>query len=268
MDLDANNRLVWRSRRVIEEYVGVTGWVDRGEEAAVASAAGKNGGRSVLDLGVGVGRTVPLMQSVASTYIGLDYSPEMVEASRHNHADADIRLGDARDLHEFEDGRFGLVTFSYNALDVLGRADRRLALHEMARVLAPDGRVVLSSLNLHGATYGRRPWQIWKLQGPIRHPLLRSLLSFPRYAGKYVRGVRNWSRTRGLSQVHEGWAIGPLSAHEFLLAVHFTSLSQARVDVAEADLQVEAIYGNDGEAIDPRSDDSDADFFHLVLAHR
>ncbi|HUN43594.1 MAG TPA: class I SAM-dependent methyltransferase [Acetobacteraceae bacterium] len=73
-------------------------------------------GAPILDIGVGGGRTTPLMRAISTNYCGIDYIPEMVAIARRRFPDADFRVMDAREM-DFHNGRFALTTFSYNGID-------------------------------------------------------------------------------------------------------------------------------------------------------
>jgi len=64
-----------------------------------------------------------------------------------------VLSGDARRL-PFPDGTFDVVLSSIVLHNVAGEDDRRRAVREIVRVLAPGGRVVLVDL-AHTATYAR-----------------------------------------------------------------------------------------------------------------
>jgi SAM-dependent methyltransferase len=113
-------------------------------------------GVRVLDLGVGAGRTTPWLRARASTYVGIDYAPGMVEAARRLHPDADLRVGDASDLAAFPDDAFEVVVFSYNGIDYLDDAGRGRVLDEVRRVLVPGGTYLFSTHNAR-AVIGRLP---------------------------------------------------------------------------------------------------------------
>ena len=105
-------------------------------------------GATVLDLGVGGGRTVGPLSKIASCYIGLDYSEGMVEVCRARYPQLEFHHGDATDLSRFEDKHFDAVVFSANGVDYI-RTDegRAKCLREIARVLKPGGVFVVSSHN-------------------------------------------------------------------------------------------------------------------------
>lgn len=102
----------------------------------------------ILDLGVGGGRTSPYLSGRASKYVGVDYSPEMVEACRKRYPDMEFRCHDATDLSGHEDARFDVVVFSFNGIDHLYPDGARLrCLGEVERVLAAGGRFIFSMHN-------------------------------------------------------------------------------------------------------------------------
>lgn len=109
---------------------------------------------SLLDLGVGGGRTTHELAARCQRYVGADYAAPMVAACRTRFADLivqrDVRfeVADARAM-PFEDGAFDIVFFSFNGIDLVGQAARDQALAECRRVLRPGGWFVYSSHNLN-----------------------------------------------------------------------------------------------------------------------
>ena len=105
-------------------------------------------GMSVLDLGVGGGRTTPYLSRVASRYVGVDYSETMIHACRRKFPNLSFFLADAADLSALENASFDAVVFSYNGLDSVVPDQKRLrCLRECRRVLRADGVLVFSSHN-------------------------------------------------------------------------------------------------------------------------
>lgn len=103
-------------------------------------------GARLLDLGVGAGRTSgPLSAKVGpGRYVGLDYAAGMVAAATQRKPTLPFVQGDASTL-PFRDAAFDVVVFSFNGLDCIHPAERRReAIAEIARVLAPGGRAIVS----------------------------------------------------------------------------------------------------------------------------
>jgi SAM-dependent methyltransferase len=250
----------WGDADVVTQFA-TDGYTDAGEAAALALLDGWAQG-AVLDIGVGGGRTAGLLGPGARSYLGLDLSAEMVALARRRFPDTDLRIGDARDLGTLPDRHFDLVYFSYNGLDALDHADRAVALAEMARVVASEGRVLFSSLNLDGVSFDERPW---RLAGGLLSPRTRFHLGFAaRHPGSVVRAVHNFRRTRHESEDGLGWGRRPLRAHEFRFVVHFATVEETVSEVRAAGLEVVAAYADDGTPVDPAAAHTSADYVHFV----
>jgi SAM-dependent methyltransferase len=103
---------------------------------------------SILDLGVGGGRTTPTLSRIASYYVGVDYSEAMVQTCRRKFPDLRFEVLDAADLSGFADSSFDAVVFSYNGLDNLAPDSKRHdCLRECYRVLRDEGILIFSSHN-------------------------------------------------------------------------------------------------------------------------
>ncbi len=254
----------WGAADVVVHY-STAGHSDAGERAALADVEPWSR-RRVLDLGVGGGRTTGLLAPRAASYLGLDVAPEMLAVARGRFPAADLRVGDVRDLGDLPDGGFDLVVFSLNGLDALDRSGRAAALAEMARVVADDGRVLFSTLNVDGVSFDERPW---RSAGGLRSSRGRDHLRHAaRHPGSVVRAVRNFRRTRHQAEDGEGWARRALRAHEFRFVVHFATLAEAVAGARAAGMEVVAGYADDGRPVDVRAGVTSADYVHLVCRPR
>jgi SAM-dependent methyltransferase len=120
------------------------------ERSIIDEVAPTPADRTILDLGVGAGRTSRHLVGRGRLYVGVDVSEAMIRGCRSALPDAPARflVGDARRL-PFPDATFDLVLFSFNGLDTVGgAADRTAALREMARTCVPGGSVCFSSQTL------------------------------------------------------------------------------------------------------------------------
>src|ERR1019366_4837129 len=77
--MDLINRRAWSDRATVQSFRHREGWTDPGESAAVEHVRADAANQPILDLGVGAGRTVPLLLSISRNYVGLDYTPELVD---------------------------------------------------------------------------------------------------------------------------------------------------------------------------------------------
>lgn len=148
-----HNAALFESAALVDSYHPLSGL--HPSERALADRWLPSAGR-MLDLGVGSGRTYPELRARSCDYVGVDYSPAMIEAARANFPDGRFVVADAADLSLFESASFDSVVFSYNGLDYLYPERRReRALAEIRRVLRPGGVLVLSGHNARAVV--RRP---------------------------------------------------------------------------------------------------------------
>src|SRR5690606_23749826 len=136
-------------------------------------------GAKVLDVCCGTGQiTRALAQKVGPQgfVVGLDLSPSMLKIAAKNLRDLDnpqrvqLLVGNAMDL-PFPDNSFDRVVIGYG---LRNGADMRRALHELYRVLQPEGRAV--SLEL-GNPRHRLLNKLYALYSAISPPLVGLLIT-------------------------------------------------------------------------------------------
>jgi ubiquinone/menaquinone biosynthesis C-methylase UbiE len=113
----------------------------------------------ILDLGIGAGRTTKFLLQISRNYTGIDYVPKFVDQASERFPDADLLVGDARDLSRFSDNTFDFVLFSYNGLGCVSHEDRLKALSEIHRVLKKDGYFMFSAHNREYRYFKKLPWR-------------------------------------------------------------------------------------------------------------
>jgi O-antigen biosynthesis protein len=101
-------------------------------------------GRDVLDLASGEGFGAALLAESARSVMGIDIDERSVEHARLNYAldNLQFRIGDARELSQFEPGSFGAVV-AFELIEHMAEHDRLLG--EIDRVLDSDGLLIISS---------------------------------------------------------------------------------------------------------------------------
>ena len=240
-DMDAVNRQAWQQPDTVHVYRKLQGHTDPGEQAAIDYVAGEARSRPLLDIGVGGGRTTPLLQAISTNYVGIDYTEAMVQVCRHQHPDTRIEHMDARDLSAFADGQFALAMFSFNGIDAIDYADRHTVLREVHRVLQDGGRFLFSAHNRNGPGHGEVPrlslefsWNPLKL-GWRGLKLARSL----------GPSWRNHSRNRKLGETHEAWSIQNCSAHDFSIVVMYTTLTEQVRQLQDTGFTVEQVLSSE-----------------------
>jgi len=264
---DRVNRTTWSTRPALDGFGAAEGFTDDGERAAFWRIADESRNQPVLDIGVGGGRTTSVLRSLSSDYVAIDYMPEMVARCRRRFPFVDVQVGDARDLSRFADDTFHLVVFSYCGIDAVNHEDRPRILSEARRVLRPNGVFWFSTLNKEGEGPRHRPWM------PILRRGNRSAL---RYAFETLvqtmrmpRNVFNYFRSRGLWREGDGWSVSPMSAHDYGLVVHYTSLAHQLTELERAGFKRDPEVFDDfeGKRVSAGKDRQEAFSFN-ILARR
>ena len=111
-------------------------------------AADIGSGMRVLDVGSGPGYVAADAAARAAIAVGVDVAPAMVALARTLHPQVEFVHGNAEDL-PFTDDSFDAVIANF-AIPHLGRPDRAVA--QFARVLAPGGRMALSTWDVPAAS--------------------------------------------------------------------------------------------------------------------
>ena len=166
---------------------------ERVEERAVFDLAGPLDGRRVLDVGTGDG-TYAIAAALRGAHVtGIDADTAMLAAARtRGHAagvDVVLRDGRAESL-PFHDATFDVV-FAVTVLCFV--QDTRAAVREIARVLAPGGRLVLGELGRFSVWAAERRVRGWLGADTWRRARFWSrheLAELVRDAGLVVRRVR------------------------------------------------------------------------------
>lgn len=129
---------------------------EKAVEAAVERAAGRRRRRRLIDLGTGTGRMLTLLAPLAESAVGIDLSQQMLNLARANVAEAglahvELRHGDIFSTR-LPSGEADLVIV-HQVLHYLGEPGAALA--EAARLVAPDGRLLVVDFAPHGLEFLR-----------------------------------------------------------------------------------------------------------------
>jgi SAM-dependent methyltransferase len=105
-------------------------------------------GRRVLDAACGEGYGATLLAATASTVVGIDIEPQVVAAAQKRYANAaNLRFEAAAvTTLPLPDASVDAVV-SFETIEHVGADDQRRMLDEFARVLAPEGLLIMSSPN-------------------------------------------------------------------------------------------------------------------------
>ncbi len=168
------------------------------EGPAMRQRFGPLQGRRALDLGCGTGRHTAALVAAGAHVVALDFTPEMIDRGRRrpplDQATRDVlwvRHALPRSL-PFRDNLFALAVLGLVAEHLVDAA-LAAAMKEVARVLAPEGRCVLSALHPDRTAEGQRARFIDPATGlrrPIRtyHRTINDYHSIAAAAGMTLTG--------------------------------------------------------------------------------
>lgn len=260
--MDRINREAWRAQESVEWFRTLEGWTDAGERVATERIAAEVKGQPILDLGVGAGRTVPLLLAISQDYTAIDYTPELVAACKKKYPELRILSGDARDLSAFADQSFALLVFSFNGIDAVNPEDRMKVLREAHRVLRAGGILLFSAHNQRGPGHGEG----FKLGVYLTRNPFKLALRILRALVKSVRTISNYRRYSRLNQRADGYSIMNAAAHNHGIVIHYITIEKQREQLAAAGFCPDPdIYGDlDGRLISSGDDTSRYMWFHFI----
>lgn len=95
---------------------------------------------TILDAGCGTGRVAKELARVGNYVVGLDISATMLAKARRSAPHLSWRLGDLSCVRL--ERRFDAIVLAGNVMTFLRKGTEQAALHNLARHLAPDGRLL------------------------------------------------------------------------------------------------------------------------------
>jgi SAM-dependent methyltransferase len=256
--IDAINLRTMRSASVVSHY-GRPDTLLPHERASLDAVIDEVRGGSVLDIGVGAGRTVKALTEVSPDYLGIDYSPEMVAACRARYPEVRFEHADARRLAGIADESVTLAVFSCNGISMVGHEDRLSIMREVHRVLKPGGVFLFTTYNRNSpeATAGFRFPEVQLSLNPAR-----SLVRLGRFAKDTA--VSLYQRRKHVGhEIHTSrFAVLNDACHNHGVMLYYITLAQQRRQLAEAGFQAEAVaFDSTGRLIE---DDTTLDSMALV----
>ncbi|MBN9363134.1 MULTISPECIES: class I SAM-dependent methyltransferase [unclassified Devosia] len=160
--MESNQAVYYRSR-IVQKYADEAAHGLTIPEEFCLDLVPQSSRGSVLDIGIGGGRTTEALAGKFERYVGVDYSAAMIDAASKLHPDRDLRVMDAREL-QFGNDEFDCVVFSFNGIDSVGSYDdRHKIFREVSRVLKPGGYFIYSTKNI-------RYWKMPEWKDKFWHP--------------------------------------------------------------------------------------------------
>ncbi|MCU0566778.1 MAG: class I SAM-dependent methyltransferase [Oculatellaceae cyanobacterium Prado106] len=159
------NRQVYQARSIVQHYSQLR-QLQPAEQTILDLFRSEWSKITLLDIGVGGGRTTQHFSGLVQAYMGIDYAPEMIAACQERFPLADssdssgssgssnpskvFQVMDARQMQQFPDHAFDFILFSFNGIDALCHGDRQQVFQEVSRIGKPGGYFFFSSHNLQG----------------------------------------------------------------------------------------------------------------------
>jgi SAM-dependent methyltransferase len=228
--------------------------LQRPEQVLLRRLGGRWADLSVLDLGVGAGRTAYTFAPIAGRYVGVDYSPRMVELSRELIGeDESIRflVGDAREIADVLGERFDVVLFSFNGIDSVSHGDRLRILEQVRRACRDEGYFFFSSHSLRSLPFSVDPPRF------VPHRPLRSLYRSLRSLPLEIRTRKlNASVNRDVIE-QRGWTLLRDGAHGFDLELYYVTPGYQVRQLADAGFGHVEVLDARGRTVDARDPGAD-----------
>jgi SAM-dependent methyltransferase len=145
------NKKTYSTKKVVQYYSKYE-TLQKPEETILNLLKGRLKQMHMLDIGIGGGRTTKYFAPLVKEYTGIDYSEQMVKASKDKFNEiflnSNFLFADVRDLGFFGEKKFDFILFSFNGFDALEHDDRITALKEIRSRLIPDGYFCFSTHNI------------------------------------------------------------------------------------------------------------------------
>jgi SAM-dependent methyltransferase len=209
----------------------------------------------VLEIGCGAGRVTGYLVALGGDVHGLDVSARMVEHCAATYPAGAFSQGDMRDLSAFGPGSFDVVVAAYAVLDVVNDAERRQALGEIHRVLAPDGLLIMSSHN-----------RAFTITGPV--DTSRGLLGTALDLRRAPRRLRNRRSLRRYEVQRQDYAILNDSAHDYSVLHYYITRDVEERQLSELGFELIECTDLDGRPVAPGQTASEHPELHYVARRR
>ncbi|HVY57333.1 MAG TPA: class I SAM-dependent methyltransferase [Xanthobacteraceae bacterium] len=246
----SDNRLIYENPRVVAGYRRTTPKGLTYQEQFCLDLIPRSDRGSVLDIGIGAGRTTAALADAFASYVGVDYSTSMVDAAKAQFPDRDLRVMDARHL-QFA-SPFDCVVFSFNGIDYVELEDRQRILEQIKSVLRPGGHFLYSTHNLGFRAVSAWLERIW-VEG-MATPL-RRIRFLP-------RRVRNFRRQKLDPQLGTGYVNDP--GNDFALLTLYVDIPRELERLRSLGFRILTTIGNSKQAEGYDADDN----WVYVLAQR
>ena len=247
------NKKKYENKNIVSSYVKMT--LQNPEVMILVNHREFIVDKHVLDIGCGTGRTTAILKNLSNSYIGLDYSLEMIESCKERFKNVKFIHGDVRNMSkEFKDQECDFIMFSFNGLDSINHADRLQGLLEIYRVLKRDGLFVFSSHNRNH-----------------RYAISRPKMKLSMTPGKLMKNINNFSksmcnfiRNKSSQQFMKEYAIINDVAHNYAMLTYYIDKLNQVSQLEAIGFETIEMYDTLGNKLDSSSDDKDSAWIYYV----
>lgn len=216
---------------------------------------------SMLDMGVGGGRTTQHFAKLAADYRGIDYSTGMISACQKRFASSidpnSFTVCDARDMSCFADNTFDFILFSFNGIDYIEHCDRIQVLQEIQRVGKPGGYFCFSTHNLQGME------QVFNWRSHLSYNPINTYIELVIWALHRVFN-RSYSLKQLQSSIHAMIRDEP---HNFRLRTYHIRPQEQLIQLASRFKNIKVYSWNQGIELSPRDLASNTDMWLYYLCN-
>lgn len=239
---------IWANADYVADYL--TSAIRTPEGVLLARHRDELSGR-VLELGCGAGRLTRLLVQLSGDVRALDVSPRMVAACAERVPEAQVELGDLRDLSAIATGTCAVVVGADNVIDVLQDSDREQVLGALHRVLTPGGLLLFSTHNRGHVPFVHPPT---RLLDPDEQLSVGRLPRAAWRARKVPRRVLNRRRAARFEHAETTYAIVNDNAHDHRLAHYYISRDEQERQLARNGFALEECLDGNGRRVAPGED--------------
>lgn len=147
-----SNLETYKNKKTINYYFNAEG-LQLPEQEILKKIGNKLINASVLDIGVGGGRTTPFFANKTAYYLGIDFSEEFIIHCQKKYSlafpKAEFKTVDARSLEQMPPSTFDIILFSFNGIDNVSLDERNTIIQSIYKLLKPNGCFIFSSHNLN-----------------------------------------------------------------------------------------------------------------------
>ncbi len=214
-------------------------------------------GKTVLDIGVGTGRTSKYLAPFCKRYVGIELNRDMIDLFIVKAPQIELIQCDMRNFSGMNKDVFDFVLAPYSAFDSLNHVDRVKMFEDIHEMMSPAGMFVFSTHNRNWAGIGLGP-KLEIAKDPVR--MLKNIFA-------YRKASNNRSRMKPLEENHPTYAILNDISHEWLALLYYITRAEQLRQLAEIGFELLEVYDHEGILLPDGADDSHCAVLNYVCRH-